>query len=1508
MPPSSNLETAPTTPDHFGNVEKREDREEPSVTESTADRNPFERLAEEFAAQIRRGEHPSLTDYVKRYPEHAADIRDLFPALALIEQHKPAPQERNGSLDAASPAARDNLLSHLGDYRILRYLGEGGMGVVYEAVRESLRSHVALKVMHPQYRNRPNYLRRFHTEARSAARLHHTNIVSVFDYGEHDGVCYYATQFIAGQSLDKVLEDIRRLRTEKDGLPIADATTVACTIDGETGQVDLAAVDRAPCPTSALQQTVALGLLTGQFATPRPDEDSGAHDALLQGAPPVEPGAHSPDLGKQTRAFLSELHCAEAMIHLPDELPPASENAARPERMSQNETTSFLTATADLGYFREVARLGAQVADALEHAHKRGVLHRDIKPPNLILDPHGNIWVTDFGLAKFEAGDDVSKWQDLVGTLRYMAPERFRGVSDRAGDIYALGATLYELLTFRPAFEGKDQLELICRIENVRPVPPRQLDRKIPRDLETIVLKTLAKDPEQRFATALELSTELRRFLGNLPIRSRPVSYPQQFRLWCKRNPRLAAANIAAATLTTTLAIVSTILFIIYRDKNHQALQANLRIQQEQRKTREQLVQALNDRARAGRFSRQMGQRFGGLDALTKASEIARELNLPPDRLDSLRDEAIACLALPDLQRVGRAIPKPTGVILWAFDSNMTRYALRFRDGTIQVRRIADGQEIDRFQAQGDRDHHLFFSPDGRYVATTNSPTWSMTARDVERRAVTVDHQPAVSHGHAMKFSPDSGRIVVGHDHGELAVYDLKTGRPCRPWRVPAVPLELAFHPSGARIAVLCAEKANRVCLILDAASGERVRSIPLRPAVNGLAWSPDGRTLATPSDDHKIYLWDTLTGICRATLEGHVSVVHVAAFDPSGALLKSYGWEGRMWLWDAALARPWLHERFLTLDIAPSSHGRIVVGSEDKLTTYELDAALEYRTLKSAASPPRDYNRISIHRDGRLLALGTSDGVVLWDLASGRELAFLRIGLAWSSTFSPTGDLLTSGAAGAWQWPVQIGKDPDDFRIGPARQLPLPASANAIEADPSGRIVALACHAYVRVLTTDRSFTIEPLDDCRSVAVSPNGQWLATGSASGGAGISRVEDAKEIATLPTELGTGVQFSRDGKSLLTASPPCQVWSVGKWDEPRRAIGGHGLCFSTDSSLVAVADADMAIRLVDNETGRTLARLKSPDLCAVTTAAFSPDGSKLVLSTQDGPAVHVWDLRAIRKHLAGMGLDWHAPPYSEDEPAGPRALALPTPRVDYGPLRPTEIAASAIVQNATTKGTELACQGEWVEAAAVFAQAAADAQPHDQCLRFELAILRLAIADLAGYRSTCRDMLESLDRTTDPVSLEFTAHACVLAPRSRSEALDALRLAQRRLSILATPWSDHVLGLALYRVGRYADAIAALDTSLKIQPARDDLNVLNWLGLALAHFKLGQPDEARRWLDRVERWVDNARLRDRPGGIDRAVPEVWKFRDAIMMHLLQREARALLSQDIDTVPANVFAEP
>ena len=916
------------------------------MSNSTADRNPVELLAEEFAARLRRGEHPSLTEYVERYPEHAADIRDLFPALALVEQFKPARPEGNESLAASLPAARDNLPPQLGDYRILRYLGEGGMRVVYEAVRESLRSHVALKVMHPQYRNRPDYLRRFHTEARSAARLHHTNIVSVFDYGEHDGVCFYAMQYIAGQSLDKVLEDIRQLRREREGLPAGETVTVACDRNSPGQREDMGGADQACCTPRSLRQTVTMGLLTGRFAIPGADENGGEQDTLPPSELAIGHEAEAADLGTATRRFLSELRHAEPVVHRPHELPPASGSAEGSEGVPPHDPSSSLTGKADLRYYREIARLGAQVADALAYAHQRGVLHRDIKPPNLILDPLGNIWVTDFGLAKFEDGNDLSQTQDLVGTLRYMAPERFRGVSDRRGDVYALGATLYELLTLHHPFEGKDQLELIHRIENDRPVPPRKLDRNIPCDLETIVLKALAKDPNHRFASALELAAELRRFVENRPIHSRPIPYYRQFSMWCHRNPWLATANVTAATLTTVLAIVSTFYALTWRHQRNQ-------IASHFRDAREKLFDSLLSQAQAKRSSHRQGHRFDALSALAEATPIATELKLPRGRVDHLRNEAIACMALPDLKKTGRVITTPSGVIACAFDSTMTRYALRFGNGTIQVCRIDDDQKIDRFQVQRDREIFLLFSPDGHYLATTNWPNRPLMVRDVERHAVSLSDQVPAQLGHAAKFSPDSRRIVVAHANGELAVYDVKTGRPGPQLRVPAEPCGLAFRADGTEIAVVCVEKANRICQILDVETRRRVRRFPLLPGVRDVAWSPDGSTLATASDDQRIYLWDALTGNRRATLEGHISPGIVAAFDPSGVLLASDGWEGRIWLWDPVLGRPWLNLNSPIGVVVPSRDGRIVVGSEDKVTIYQLDPALEYRTLAHAASPP---------------------------------------------------------------------------------------------------------------------------------------------------------------------------------------------------------------------------------------------------------------------------------------------------------------------------------------------------------------------------------------------------------------------------------------------------------------------------------------------------------------------------------------------------------------------------
>ncbi len=379
-----------------------------NAPESAHSRDPLDRLAESFLDRFRRGERPSLGEYTAAHPELADDIRELFPALVEIEQlkspeHQPSVVDRKGRPE----------FSRLGDYQILGLIGEGGMGVVYEAVRESLRSHVALKVMHPQFRTRSDYLRRFHNEARSAAQLHHTNIVSVFDYGEHDGVCYYAMQYIAGHGMDRVLADVRRLRSNQGQVKVGPAETGP--IGNEEGDRTSPQAVRDPAEaraaTDPLMWAVTHGLMTGHFALgaagPRCRGDAASDlradrirkerggDGRGRSANPVpEARAWSPQgRGRETRRTRSS-------------------HALTPGEADRNDidwvvstSPSSLAGRGEDRYNREVARLGAQVADALAYAHKRGVLHRDIKPSNLLLDAVGNVWVTDFGLAKFEEGE-----------------------------------------------------------------------------------------------------------------------------------------------------------------------------------------------------------------------------------------------------------------------------------------------------------------------------------------------------------------------------------------------------------------------------------------------------------------------------------------------------------------------------------------------------------------------------------------------------------------------------------------------------------------------------------------------------------------------------------------------------------------------------------------------------------------------------------------------------------------------------------------------------------------------------------------------------------------------------------------------------------------------------------------------------------------------------------------------------------------------------------------------
>jgi tetratricopeptide (TPR) repeat protein len=408
------------------------------MVDSAIQRDPVERLAEEFASRCRRGDAPSVADYVERYPQYADQIRELFPAVAVMEQFRAV--ETFHRETAFKHTAHATPPRRIGDFRIIREIGRGGMGIVYEAEQESLGRHVAVKVLPKHVLLAERHLRQFEREAQTAARLHHTNIVPVFGVGEQDGLHYYVMQLIHGVGLDEII--------------------------------------RRPCG----------------------------------------PGR---DLWPM------------------------------------------------------VARTGIQAAEALEYAHQQGTFHCDVKPSNLLIDKDGVVWVADFGLARAVGHPQPNRTSDVAGTPRYMAPEQTQGKADPRSDIYALGATLYELLTRRPALARSDDSPGHRGPPFAAgPLPPRKINRAIPRDLQTAVMKCLAADPSKRYQTAAAVADDLKRFLDGRPLRARRASAIERTWRWCRRNPILAAVSVLAALLLAAVVFTATSAYVHNRNSYAQTARA----------------------------------------------------------------------------------------------------------------------------------------------------------------------------------------------------------------------------------------------------------------------------------------------------------------------------------------------------------------------------------------------------------------------------------------------------------------------------------------------------------------------------------------------------------------------------------------------------------------------------------------------------------------------------------------------------------------------------------------------------------------------------------------------------------------------------------------------------------------------------------------------------------------------------------------------------------------------
>jgi serine/threonine protein kinase/WD40 repeat protein len=1182
-----------------------------------SDRDPVDELAEEFVRRYRCGERPSLQEYTDRFPQWADRIRALFPTLVVLE--KARPDSGCGAEADGDRVAADARPERLGDYRIIREVGRGGMGVVYEAEQESLGRHVALKVLPRHALLDPRHLQRFRREARAAARLHHTNIVPVHGVGEQDGLHYYVMQFIPGQGLDQVLAELRRLRRDR--------RTAASAEPSEPGSAAAA----------------ARSLLNG----PLPVGDADGADPTLakgQGAAANSP-AHPRD-GKGTNG-------AHSGVHLP----------------GQSEGSSL--SGVGWQYWRSVSRIGLQVADALAYASSQGVLHRDIKPSNLLLDTRGTVWVTDFGLAKAETDtDNVTQTGDVVGTLRYMAPERFRGLADVRTDLYALGLTLYELLTLRPAFDEIDRNKLIAQVIDDEPVRPRKVDAAVPRDLETIVLKATARDPAHRYQTPAELAEDLQRFLDDRPIRARRMGPLQRGWRWCRRNPVAGSLAGAVVILLAVVAIVSSVAWWRLSAEQGKTLNELQRAEKAERAANDRLWDSDLTQAQARRWSGKPGRHFLSLEALREAALIRTS--------PQLRNEAVACIPLVDL-RVARRWRREeipfSRIDRVAWDARLERFAAESDPkGTISIRRVADGSEIVRLAGPGIPAPHIQFSPDGQYLAArydkngdgnrgSECCVWALARSECILRIA----MPTGVSGHAAQvFLPEKGQFVIGLGDRSLRVYDLASGQELKKYTLEAAASWLALHPDGRKLAV--STWFQRTIQVLDLETGQESQLFRRRETIGEVSWHPSGKMLAGACSDKNVYVWNIDDAEQpHAVLAGHQNASERCAFNHRGDLLASYGLDGTTRLWDPIGGKELVNISGGFIGFSPDDRF-LAYGRQTEVGIWEVAAGRECRSLYALGQQTHGPWTVDCQRGGRLLASSNDEGVRLWDVATGKEIGALPAGKSRAVLFAPSGDwLLTSGELGIHRWPIRADAPGGPLRFGPPQSIREPSMVREDAClSANGRwLAAMAGPGQAIVLDLEKPGEAVVLDghpNVSEIALSPDGRWAVTG-AQHGSGI-KVWDAragKVVRDLPAGPAGGSIFSPDGKWLVTTSlvEGTHIREVDSWNVRHNLSKERsgGLAISRDSRLLAVSYENGTVTLIDLVKGKELTRLPSPNPLPIGGMCFSDDGSQLAVSCYNHQTIQLWDLRAIRARLKDMNLNWEQPDYPSPAAVGPAPLRV-----------------------------------------------------------------------------------------------------------------------------------------------------------------------------------------------------------------------------------------------------------
>jgi WD40 repeat protein len=1110
-------------------------------------RDPLDIAVEAYLAHRRAGCDSEESIDGNLPSELMNELKELAPLLDAVQAHGPAQDAAIPSqttADAASPAA-------LGDFQLIREIGRGGMGIVFEAEQQSLERRVAVKILPPDTLT-DRAASRFEREGRAMAQLRHRNILQVYEVGCVDGIRYLVMPLVLGMNLAQFL--LRR----------------------------------------------------------RGHNDAFAND---------------------------ERHRA------------AAEGRE---------------------YFDLVVRWVRDVAEALHHAHSVGVLHRDVKPSNIMLDGDGQVLITDFGLAKIEGAEDATRAGAAIGTLRYMAPEQLRGWSDPRSDVYGLGATLHELLTLDPPQVSPPLSDARSRGASSMLKPVRALDATIPLDLETIVLKATAIEPGDRYATARALAEDLQRYLERRPIVARRTFWFGRVKLAARRNPIAATLVTLIAFLVVGVAVGASLTarsLRVARDnaESHasRALSAEARELQMRVDSQRRLYQALLTELQTRRIHRPEGGRSSQLMLVAEAASLAKQLTLGGEELLTLRNEAIAALQLPDAKVVGLPELPLQAKPRLAMSSSGDRVATYGAGQEVVVRQRSTGEELFRRANPGAILWRLEFAANGRYAA------WGKRVHEASMLEVwDVDQQTSlletdnVSQDSAIAFDDESGRLAFLTPKGEIAIFfptsqKLVVSRPLN-----FMPGQLEFQPGGDLLAGC--HPADENVRLFSPITGQVLNVLRHPAGVRSIHWSSDGKLLACGCEDRNLYTWRVDDGQQQRVFVGHQGTPARVAFHPRGQILASYGWDATLRLWHVASGAQLLCVTLERDDIVGplqfvrDGNAIPVPAPGGKVGQVELSFSSSYRTWRNEFAAKVTDVLIDTNENLLISSSMQADGVRIRRLPDGLEVAHIPSSTVSTVIDSQNARLFTSGEAGVQlRTMTLVHADGLVQAIDFGEPQTLLAAASrpeylALSAAGDGLFVACYGDSRVRRIETGASHDATATGSQRGmrfVACDPQDRWIASGNWHGSD--VRIWDAhtgkllQTLADIPDSL---VATDPSGRWLITGGRGERArleylqWDTTSW-QVRRALPcvstrlPSGVAsFSGDGQWLALALNGNTIQLVHAESGKELGRFALPAFSSLQSLHLSSQGRWLVAGTMSGE-VHLWDLALVRRELAALGLDW-----------------------------------------------------------------------------------------------------------------------------------------------------------------------------------------------------------------------------------------------------------------------------